>query len=192
MTSGRFLAVKHFGWFALEAYTEIWDVDEGTSIKLTRCGGASGALHFLDEGTLLCAGKDPFGEGSGVGLWDVRTGEEIQPLDAHDGEVFSASASAGGHLIATAGNDGTIVLWDGETFERISTLTYSDGEVFDLELSPDGRRMATTSWAGPIRVWALEAGELLALADTRITRQFTPFECETYDIRSAPCSDVGE
>ena len=49
----------------------------------------------------------------------------------------------------------------------------------DVVFSPDGSKLAS---AGPglVRVWALDLDDLIAIADTKVTRTLTDEECRQY------------
>ncbi|MDJ0497732.1 MAG: BTAD domain-containing putative transcriptional regulator [Acidimicrobiia bacterium] len=188
---GRLLAAQIELWSTTEGHVRVWDVDRGDLVGVfSGCAPARwgfGSLQFLSDGALLCAGADLQGRLSGSGIWDPLSGELLEEFDGHAGEVFAAAPSGDGSLIVTAGPDGTIVLWDGRTRDRLAIIEYPGGDVIDVKLSHDGTRMATTDWDSIVRVWALDAGELVSIAEDRLVRSFTPFECETYEIRSDRC-----
>jgi len=46
--------------------------------------------------------------------------------------------------------------------------------------SPDGKRLATASEDKTVQVYAIDIRELLNLARSRVTRDFTPDECQRY------------
>ena len=47
-------------------------------------------------------------------------------------------------------------------------------------LSPDGLHLATASYDGTDRIYVLRLEELIALAESRVTRSLTPEECRMY------------
>jgi hypothetical protein len=49
----------------------------------------------------------------------------------------------------------------------------------DLAFSPDGKHLATTDM-GTVRIYVLPIEELVALARLRLTRTWTPEECQRY------------
>jgi len=60
------------------------------------------------------------------------------------------------------------------------TLRGHSGEVFGVAYSPDGKRLATASEDKTVQVYAIDIRELLNLARSRVTRDFTPDECQRY------------
>jgi WD40 repeat protein len=59
-------------------------------------------------------------------------------------------------------------------------LTGHTQAVFDVAFSPDARLLATSSWDGTLRFYVLPVDELMALAETRVTRSLTPEECQRF------------
>jgi WD40 repeat protein len=49
-----------------------------------------------------------------------------------------------------------------------------------LAFSPAGSRLASSSVDGTTRVYAVDVDDLMALARSRLTRWFTPAECQQY------------
>jgi WD40 repeat protein len=88
--------------------------------------------------------------------------------------------SPDGRYLATTSNDGTAILWDPETGDEFFTLTGHTQAVFDVAFSPDGRFLATSSWDETVRFYVLPIEELMALAETRVTRSLTPEECRQF------------
>ena len=50
----------------------------------------------------------------------------------------------------------------------------------DLEFSPDGRFLATTSGSGKVYMYVVDVQDLLALAQSRLTRSLTRDECRRF------------
>ncbi len=88
--------------------------------------------------------------------------------------------SPDGKRLATASEDQTAKVWDAETGKELLTLRGHSGSVYGVAYSPDGKRLATASADGTVQVYAIDIHELLNLARSRVTRNFTPEECQRY------------
>ena len=99
-------------------------------------------------------------------------------LEGHNALVWDAVFSPDGSRIATIAFDSNIKLWDSKTGQEVLTLRGgNDGT--ELVFSPDGSRLVTGS-IGLIQVYALDTQDLIFLANERLTRWFTPEECQKY------------
>ena len=52
--------------------------------------------------------------------------------------------------------------------------------IFRAVFSPDGTRLATAGRDGTVRIFLLKIEELIALANSRVTRSLTTAECQQY------------
>ncbi len=111
-------------------------------------------------------------------IWDVISGKEQITLRGHTSTITSARFSPDGTLIATSSRDGTIRLWDAHTGTEKLTLDV-EGGAHDAEFTPDGEKLITGDQEG-IKVFALNIDDLIAIALTRLTRTWTPDECQKY------------
>ena len=174
-SDGSMLAVMSEGG---DRNVVVWEVPGGSRIvDVSHFPGTLGAVAFGPEDrTLLTAGADGTAR-----LWDVATGTEILALEGHAGVVEEAEFGPTGDVIATGGSDGTVRLWDASSGEMLLVLDGGDGLVVDVSFSPDGSMLASGS-TGVTRIWALDVGDLIDMAQRRLTRGFTEAECVTYHI----------
>ncbi len=121
---------------------------------------------------------------SDVAIVDATTGDEVTTLAGHTQRVRSIAFSPDGSLLATASVDGSAKVWDATTGQLLRTLDHP-GPVRTVVFSTDGTSIATMDWGGIIRIWdacseCRDPGALMALAQTRVTRELTPDERRTF------------
>ncbi len=94
-----------------------------------------------DDKTLAFAGYDQ------AGLLDVETGKPIgQPIIGHSGPVVSVVFNSDGSMLATGGEDKSILLWNVADHKSIGQpLIGHAGPVVSLAFSPDGKMLASES-----------------------------------------------
>jgi WD40 repeat protein/DNA-binding SARP family transcriptional activator/energy-coupling factor transporter ATP-binding protein EcfA2 len=89
-----------------------------------------------------------------VRIVDVRTGATRRLPGGHNGNS-SAVFSPDGRVLASPGDDGTIILWDARTAQLLETLVGHGGRVIAAAFSPDGRTLYSCSLDGAVFAWDL-------------------------------------
>jgi WD40 repeat protein len=128
------------------------------------------ALAFGAGGQTLVSGSE---EPTGM-LWDLAgpaepsdpvapsapsgpVGPSGQPLTGHDEGVTAVATQPGGHVVATGGEDGTVILWDARDPRwprRLgSSLTGQTGDIVTLAFNADGSRLVTADSNVTVTWW---------------------------------------
>ena len=110
-------------------------------------------------------------------------------LTGHEGNVTGVAFNEQGTILATSGLDGTVRLWgldlgeklgDMNSGEELSILTDQSLPLEGVDFSPDGRYVVTAGDDGMVRVLIVSMEELMELARSRLSRDFTRQECRYY------------
>ncbi len=156
--------------------TRLWNAITGKEIQILR--GHNDAV--------LSVAFDPSGKriataslDSTAKVWDLASGKVLFTLPGHTDAVTSIAYSPDGSRLATASRDGTAKLWDAATGEELLTFSGDGSELNDVAFSPDGTRLAVGGKNG-VRLYLLGVKDLIALAQTRVTRSLTNEECQKY------------
>jgi WD40 repeat protein len=110
-------------------------------------------VAFSPDGKRLVAG----GEKNTVKIWDVSTGEVLQTLHGHNGDVRAATFSPDpkGRWGASAGEDSTVKVWDSRSGTLVHSFRGHTGLVSSLAFSPKGRWLYSGSRDKTVKVWDL-------------------------------------
>jgi WD40 repeat protein/serine/threonine protein kinase len=129
-----------------EGVVRIFDVETGKIVRSLPEKGARGAAHILAQG-LAAQGAAPAGAPLGA------LAQTLAALPAMTLEVFTAGMgpcdavawSPDGKLIASAGQERTVLLWDAATGELVRVLPGHARSISALAFSRDGKRLASAS-----------------------------------------------
>ena len=127
-----------------------WHLPEDAKARLGK--GKINEIRYASDGAILVVAT-----GIGIWLYDTTTYQEVALLTAHTSEVNCLVFSPDGHILASGGEDGTILLWYRSTGSQ-KVLTKSTKSVSNLVFSPDGKTIASGS-GGTIRFWDTITGE---------------------------------
>ena len=125
---------------------------EGAKMRIGK-GWISGDVTFSADGTVLAVPCR-----TGVWLYDVETGAEINLLVGHTEPVSSVAFSPDGKILAGGSWDNTIRLWDVQTGKGTHALTGHTENVGTMAFSPDGTTLASASWDSTVRLWDVRTG----------------------------------
>lgn len=196
------------GQVAVHAWrtTRVFDMDTGEIVSKV-CTEKIG-YHVAVS---VRAGLLAIGGRSGIQLFDVDRLSDLGGGDApgtcgdersHPGDearvrllpganVSSMNFSPDGTQLASLSETGTVSLWEPRTGALLFKIAH-EGKVGGGAFSNDGRHLAVTldmpedEEADAVRVYTLDTDELLDIAATKLTREFTLAECAGYGI-AEPC-----
>jgi WD40 repeat protein/serine/threonine protein kinase len=101
-------------------------------------------------------------------------------LRRHSGNVTGVAFNPEGAILATSAFDGQIKLWDMADGAELLTLTDRNSPLSGVDFSPDGRHVVSAGSDGTINVYVVEVEELMDLARSRLSRDFTRDECQRF------------
>jgi WD40 repeat protein len=155
----------------------VWDAMSGRELRtLSGRAGAVFSVAFSPDGARLATANE---DGTGR-LWDVTSGQELLTLSDHSDWVVDVAFSPSGASLATASADGTVRVWDAASGREQLSFSGDADMVNSVAYSPDGTRLVAAGTDGIARIYVLDVEELVSLACSRITRNLTEAEWQTY------------
>jgi hypothetical protein len=85
----------------------------------------------------------------------------IQVLKGHTANIFNATYSPDGKLLASGGKDHKIRLWNPTTGVEVRILEGHTGDIYRVLFSPDGKLLASAAGDRTVRLWDPATGQLL-------------------------------
>ena len=154
-----------------------WDARTGEQLQsFSGEGKELYGLALSPDGTLLAAGD----QDGNIHLWDMDSAQAPRVLQGHAGLALRLAFSPDGTKLASAGFDRLAKVWDVKNGSEIFSLYGNTSNVFGVSFSPDGRQLATAGADGSLRTFTLDLDQLIALAQSRLTRTLTAAECQKY------------
>ena len=156
-----------------------WDVAHSSNDNLTALSegpSVAGSLNYIvvPGGTLPLLLSEPTDESSDLSLagqsesrtvsvWNLENKTQLAVLNGHEAgmEIRTVAFSPDGEMLATAGDDNTIIIWHVATGTQQTILSNYTGftepvTVMYVAWSPDGKRLA--SGGSGLVIWDVENG----------------------------------
>ena len=96
-----------------------------------------------------CAGTDR----NIAHVYDLASGNRLQSLAGHNGDVESVQYSPDGMYLATGGEDCTVRIWDAETAEETARMLGHERGVSAVVFAPGGGKLYSLSFPNVLKVW---------------------------------------
>jgi WD40 repeat protein len=134
------------------------------------------AVAYSPDGKLLAAGEFD----SPLLIIDAATGTILHKSTGHSAAILDVRFTTDSRYIATASFDKLAKLWDAASGQELASFYGNAKNAWSASFTPDGQRLAVGGWDGTARIFVVPLDELVALAESRLTRALTTEECQKY------------
>jgi WD40 repeat protein len=93
-----------------------------------------------------------------VKIWDATTGESVQTLTGHNGDVYCMCAISSTKLISGS-KDGCVTIWDVISGECLTTINAHTSTVQCIDVFPNGNIITVSSWDETAKIWNPHTGK---------------------------------
>lgn len=158
-----------------DASVKIWDADIGQEIySFGPNPGRAWGLAFSPDGNFLAFS----GTAGFISVWDMMTGEKQIDLTYQASTIGVIAFTQDGQRLITGGS-GSVSIWDLATGAELVKISSKNGWV--IALTRDERRVYGVDFdAAKVGVYAVYLEDVVALAQSRLTRSLTTAECRQY------------
>jgi WD40 repeat protein len=199
---------RHVVTTSEDTTARLWDAESGEALAVLKGheSAVSSATFSPDGSLVITASKD-----NTARLWEAASGREIMVFRGHehviekiisnetmfmpdDKEITlrgvnSASFSADGRRLVTAGIDRTARVWDAKSGAALVVLKGHQSEVIVAAFSPDGKHILTASGDATARLWDAETGAELATMEGHKGRLSTASFSADGSLIATTCED---
>ncbi len=148
-------------------------LDMSTSLPDTGGGIDPGAALLVSVADYQLADTDAEhiqAQNALVGLVQINPNAARRMLTGHNGPVQSVAYNPAGSLLASGGDDNTVIVWDSISWARVGLPFYGhNASVTDVAWSPDGTIIASSSRDGTVILWDVAAGSAVRQLSDRST-----------------------
>jgi WD40 repeat protein len=186
---GRYVVTNNHGLvFPSFPSIRIWDVSNGAMLGSIGSDPLSGwSSDFTPDGSRLVVG----GYAGQIIIFDFNKliagigGEEavVRSIPAHDAFITEVNVSPDGSMAFSQAWDEPVKLWNLETGENLGEFGTIDPESADppaAAFHPTEPWLYATRSRDEIAIYTLDIDQLMQIARTRLTRDFSEEECQLY------------
>src|SRR6266849_9208496 len=126
---GKILTTTNdYGMMRASGKVDFWEVATGKQIRTFASGKMVSyhSLAFSPNGKLLVTGSGWWGRDSGIRLWDVSTGLEIEPSVPQVDSALSVIFSPDNRYLISTEREGTVRLWEVATRQEVKRFSVPD------------------------------------------------------------------
>lgn len=128
-----------------------WNLPAKAISRLSK--GRINGMNFSPDGSQIAVGS-----ATGVWIYDVHTGAELNLLTDHTSRTGEVAFSPDGRTLAT-GLNSNILLWDTASGELLKTFKIiDDGVVKALRFIDDGKTLRSDYYDGSVHLWDITTG----------------------------------
>ncbi len=121
-------------------------------------------LVFSPDGQILAGGGGQRFRSQKIELWQADPGIHLSTLEGHALAVTDYTFSPDSEVLASGGEDASIILWDVATGKQLTNFIGHTRSISALAFSADGKTLASGSVNG-VRLWDVQGGDLIATLD---------------------------
>ncbi len=134
---------------------KIWQVKYGTEyMNLFEDNYPIRALSLSPNGRKLASASSEV-----MRVWDLDSGKVVSKVTGHRDEVRTVALSPDNRIIASGGNDNTIILWDIQTGTSIKTLKGHTSWIMSLAFNSDGSKLVSGGNDFDVKLWDVQTGK---------------------------------